>query len=179
MNFSFKDILEWGLDWIGINQKTILIAIASLIAGIIIGWKICDWRNSAEKLEAVQTARELEQKLRDSNSEIEKLQLQIKNDLSKKSKETIKYVPKIITVKDDAACTIGYGSIRVFNDSVAGRSTSPSNIDGTASGVNLSTIISTAAENHFICRENAEQLKNLQAVIRKYQEETKAVKKIW
>lgn len=75
----------------------------------------------------------------------------------------IKEVPVYVTAQADADCLINAGFVRL-HDAAAGNaiSLSPGPADATPSGVALSTVAGTVADNYQRCHENAEQLIALQ-----------------
>ena len=149
------------------NYKLIALAIImTLCFGA--GWKAHSWKTDAATLAQIQQAEEKADKFKAKSDEIETAYIQVANELTKKQTEVIRYVPKIITVKDDAACTINRGAIRLYNNSVQGQTTSPELTDGTPAGIELSSFASYTADNNFICRKEIEKLKGLQQVVREY-----------
>jgi hypothetical protein len=60
--------------------------------------------------------------------------------------------PEYVTPKDDAACPINNGFVRLFNSAAEDTiPPSPSQSDGDASGVALSTVAATTADNFGTC----------------------------
>lgn len=75
----------------------------------------------------------------------------------------IKRIPVYVTAQADAACTINRGFVRLHDASAAGADPgAPTLADAAPSGVALSAVAGTVAENYGSCRENAEQLVALQ-----------------
>lgn len=76
----------------------------------------------------------------------------------------IKEVPVYVPAQADADCLINAGFVRL-HDAAAGNaiSLSPGAADAAPSGVALSTVAETVADNYQRCHENAEQLIALQA----------------
>lgn len=76
----------------------------------------------------------------------------------------IKEVPVYVPAQADADCIINAGFVRL-HDAAAGNaiSLSPGTADAAPSGVALSTVAETVADNYQRCHENAEQLIALQA----------------
>ena len=77
----------------------------------------------------------------------------------------IKEVPKYVTSKSDANCTIPAGFVRVFNGTTSQSevSNTPSGADDAAAGVVLSTVAEAVARNQERFEENAVKLEALQA----------------
>jgi len=75
----------------------------------------------------------------------------------------IKEVPVYVTTQADADCLINAGFVRL-HDAAAGNavSLSPGPADAAPSGVALSTVAGTVADNYQRCHENAAQLIALQ-----------------
>lgn len=72
-------------------------------------------------------------------------------------------IPQYVTPKDDAACPINVGFVRVYNAAASGSPISeipgpPGKRDGEASGVVLSTVSTADTLNFEVCRATREQL---------------------
>ena len=83
--------------------------------------------------------------------------------IKEKGDVIIKEVPKYITEKSDAECTIPQSYIVLHNS--ASKNEIPDSargIDGTASGLKLSTTLETVIGNYVLYHETSEQLKALQ-----------------
>jgi hypothetical protein len=77
----------------------------------------------------------------------------------------IQKVPVYVTAKADAACPIPAGFVRVLDSAARGSAlpATPSVADDAPSGVALSTVAASVADNYGnVCRANAEQLSALQ-----------------
>lgn len=87
--------------------------------------------------------------------------------IKEKGDVIIKEVPKYITEKSDAECTIPQSYI-VLHDSASKNEVPDSarGIDGSASGLKLSTTLETVVGNYVLYHETAEQLKALQEWIK-------------
>lgn len=69
------------------------------------------------------------------------------------TKTIVKEVPVYVTKSDDAACTINNGFVRVHDAAAHGELPgNPSGIDGEPSGVKLSAVAQTVADNYGTCR---------------------------
>lgn len=83
--------------------------------------------------------------------------------IREKGDTIIKEVPVYVTVKDDSACTINNGFVRLWNDANKGEvSESPAGTDGAPSGVSLSDVATQKAIEAKLCRETEQQLISLQ-----------------
>lgn len=79
----------------------------------------------------------------------------------------IKEVPVYVSAEADTACVLPRGFVRLHDAAAAGRLADlPGAADATPSGITLSTVAGTVADNYERCHENAEQLTALQAWIR-------------
>ncbi len=75
----------------------------------------------------------------------------------------IKEVPVYVNAQADADCIINAGVVRLHNAAASNTiSFSPGATDAAPSGVALSTVAATVADNYTTCHENAEQLIALQ-----------------
>ena len=80
-----------------------------------------------------------------------------------KGQTIVKEVPVYVPVQADAACSVNRGFVRLHDAATAGDLPKPAgDADAAASGVALSAVAGTVADNYRICRENAEQLTALQ-----------------
>lgn len=78
----------------------------------------------------------------------------------------IKEVPVYVSPEVDAACVLSRGFVRLHDSAAAGDVPDPAGgSDAAPSGVALSTVAGTVADNYQRCHENAEQLIALQAWI--------------
>ncbi|UZD98466.1 hypothetical protein LOY64_30135 (plasmid) [Pseudomonas corrugata] len=83
----------------------------------------------------------------------------------------IKEVPVYVSAQADAACTVNAGFVRV-HDASARSLPAPDpagDADAAPSGVALSTVAATTAENYTRCNVNAERLTKLQSLLQQYQ----------
>lgn len=80
----------------------------------------------------------------------------------------VKEIPVYVSKAADAACVVPAGFVRVHDASAANVPVSggPLGTDDGPSGIALSTVAGTVADNYTICRANAEQLKALQKWVR-------------
>ena len=62
----------------------------------------------------------------------------------------------------NGTCTITNGFVRLYNASANGSATSPSSVDGTASGVDAATLLDVLIANNIKYNEVADQLIKLQ-----------------
>lgn len=98
--------------------------------------------------------------------------------IEKKGATIIKEVPVYVSAKADAACTVNAGFVRVHDFAASGQplpAPDPAgDADAAPSGVALSAVAETVAGNYTSCQQNAEQLTQLQALLRQYQGAAKA-----
>jgi hypothetical protein len=83
-----------------------------------------------------------------------------------------KEIPAYVTPKDDAACAINVGAVRLLDAAASGLPAvpdAPSSADDAPSGVALSTLLGTDVGNDAAALENADQLAALQAWVRAQQ----------
>jgi len=84
----------------------------------------------------------------------------------------IKEVPVYVTPKDDSACAINLGAVRLLDAAASGLPglpNAPTSADDAPSGVALSALIGTDVSNDEAALENAQQLAALQAWVRAQQ----------
>lgn len=79
-----------------------------------------------------------------------------------------KEVPVYVPVQADAACTINRGFVRLHDAAAAGELPEPArSADADAAGLAHSAVAGIVAANYQTCHETAEQLRALQALVRK------------
>jgi len=80
-----------------------------------------------------------------------------------KGETIIKEVPVYVPMEADAACSVNRGFVRVHDAAAHNNLPEPAGVaDAGASGVALSDVAATVADNYRRCHENAEQLRGLQ-----------------
>lgn len=87
-----------------------------------------------------------------------------------RTRTIVQEVPRYVPVEADRACPIPVGFVRVHDAAAAGddgvpADPAPAGADAAPSGVALSTVAATVAENYGACNANAEQLRALQAYL--------------
>lgn len=91
--------------------------------------------------------------------------------IEKRGQTIIKEVPIYVSEAADRACPVPAGFVRL-HDAVATGLPAPGSAgaaDDAASGVALSAVAGTIAENYTACHANAEQLSQLQEYLREHQ----------
>lgn len=86
----------------------------------------------------------------------------------------IQRIPASVTPKDDAACPVPLGFVRIYDaaasgDPAAGFALRAPEPDAAATDVTLSEIDTVSADNLGACHGNAEQLRALQELVRDFQ----------
>ena len=71
-------------------------------------------------------------------------------------------VTEFITIRDDSACTINNGFVRLHDSIVMQKPIEPTETDKLPSDVKLSDVGSVVKENYSTCQRTAQQLKSLQ-----------------
>lgn len=88
------------------------------------------------------------------------------HEVEAQAKTIVKEIPVYVTKDDDSRCAIPVGFVRIHDAAANGDAPSARDANAAPSGVELSTVASTVADNYGICRQNAEQLKALQEWVR-------------
>lgn len=91
--------------------------------------------------------------------------------IEKRGETIIKEVPVYVSEAADRACAVPVGFVRL-HDAVAAGLPAPGAAgaaDDAPSGIALSAVTGTVAGNYTACHANAEQLSQLQALLRQYQ----------
>lgn len=130
------------------------------------------WRQGAERVQAKWDAQVREQALQVAVQQQRQAEATVKvvtryvdrvRVVREKGQTIVKEVPVYVPVEADAACSVNRGFVRVHDAAAAGDVPEPArDADAAASGVALSAVAETVADNYRICRENAEQLRALQ-----------------
>ncbi|WP_293028560.1 hypothetical protein [Pandoraea sp.] len=82
----------------------------------------------------------------------------------------VKEIPVYVSRKADTACPVPAGFVRLHDAAAANVPVGdPRGADAAASGLALSAVAGTVADNYTACHENAEQLSALQALLRERQ----------
>ncbi|MNC37109.1 hypothetical protein D3C75_856630 [compost metagenome] len=91
--------------------------------------------------------------------------------ITERGKTIIQKVPVYVSAKADAACTVNAGFVRL-HDAAAHALPAPEPsgaADDAPAGIALSAVGATTAANYAACNANAEQLTQLQELVRQYQ----------
>lgn len=145
----------------------LLAVVAVALALLAIGWSSgaahvqdkWDAEKQAQALAAAQTGQhQAEATVQVVTEYVDKIKV-----VRERGATIIKEVPVYVNAQADAGCIINAGFVRL-HDAAAGNaiSLSPGPADATPSGVALSTVAGTVADNYQRCHENAEQLIALQ-----------------
>lgn len=91
--------------------------------------------------------------------------------ITERGKTIIQKVPVYVSAKADAACTVNAGFVRLHDAAaLALPAPEPSGAaDDAPAGIALSAVGATTAANYAACNANAEQLTQLQELVRQYQ----------
>lgn len=91
--------------------------------------------------------------------------------ITERGQTIIQKVPVYVSAKADAACTVNAGFVRL-HDAAAHALPAPEPsgaADDAPAGIALSAVGATTAANYAACNANAEQLTQLQELVRQYQ----------
>lgn len=91
--------------------------------------------------------------------------------ITERGKAIIQKVPVYVSAKADAACTVNAGFVRLHDAAaLALPAPEPSGAaDDAPAGIALSAVGATTAANYAACNANAEQLSQLQELVREYE----------
>lgn len=86
-----------------------------------------------------------------------------------KGETIVREIPRYVTPQADAACTIPVGFVRLHDAAAAGAvlDSNPGSTDAASSGLTLSAVAATVAGNYTSSNADAEQLSELQAILRR------------
>lgn len=143
-----------------------LVVIGSIIAVYQIGAQSVrdDWK--LEKAETALKMTQLQDQLTAAQTNVLIKYVEKVTEIKTKGKETIKYVPQIITKEVDAACNLPNGFVRLHNSAVdASAVESRPDVDAAPSGIELSTATETIVSNYTQCNAQRAQLNALIDVV--------------
>jgi hypothetical protein len=83
-------------------------------------------------------------------------------EVEAQARTIVKEIPVYVTKDDDSRCVVPVGFVRIHDAAANGDAPSARDSNAAPSGVELSAVASTVADNYGICRQNSEQLKALQ-----------------
>lgn len=95
-------------------------------------------------------------------------------EVEAQTRTVIKEIPVYVTKDDDSRCVVPVGFVRIHDAAANGDAPSARDSNAAPSGVELSTVAATVADNYGICQQNAEQLKALQEWVRETHGATKS-----
>jgi hypothetical protein len=134
------------------------------------------WIKGAEQVQARWDAAMREQALQDAAVRVRQAEATVKvvtryvdrvRVVREKGETIIREVPVYVPVQADAACSVNRGFVRVHDSAAHNTVPEPAgDADAGASGVALSEVAGTVADNYRRCHENAEQLRGLQGWVR-------------
>lgn len=163
--------------WKAIPQAVKILALWIVIAAVMLlaayrkGYDDGVSHEKAAHVKAIAEARK-------NVTQIETKQSQITQDVEQKheaaqvqirtiTRTIIQKVPVYVTAKADSACTVPVGFVRLHDAAASGHLPSPSSAfafsNDAPSGVKLSAVASTVADNYGTCNAIREQLMSLQA----------------
>jgi cell division protein FtsB len=143
-----------------------------VVAGVFLSGGIWTQR---EFLDAVQKQKEeiarLEQASKEVTTKIEKVYIEKTKIIKEKGDVIVQKVPEYISKDADAKCDVSNGFVVLHNSAVKNEIPNTTReFNEKSSGVEISTVGRTVAENYTTCNEVREQLKSLQDWIK--QQET-------
>lgn len=170
------------LEQLKLYKEAILLVFAFAL-GFYCAWQ---WKSHTHEKEiaAIQKAQREEAEksyqkylnIKEINTTLEQKLLEQQSKNQEKTKEIIKYVPKIVTKEIDAGCELNRGAIRMYNASITNDLLVTQDSDLENSSVAFSTLYGTTLENNLICSDIREKYIALQEVVKEYQKQTGGVK---
>lgn len=150
-------------------------AAGAFVGGGYLGASHVSAQWAAEKAKSAAAAAKVEAKQVDVSANVEASTIKAKAAVAQKAAVIIKKVPVYVTAKNDAACSINGGFVRVWNAANSGLSLpdAPGVSDGQASGV----VLSDVANEHARESEYTRQLEVTVEGWQEWAEKQEAVKK--
>lgn len=157
--------------------KPVWYIIAGVVALLLVRWQIVSYGERQYEQGRVDLLAEqaaAEANLEEAQEEVTERVVTVYRDriqiVREKGDTIIKEVPVYVTDKDDAACTINSGFVRLWNDANKGEvSESSAGADAAPSGVVLSDVATQKATEAKLCRETEQRLISLQEWVREQQ----------
>jgi hypothetical protein len=141
------------------------VAAAAFVVGAYLGASRVSAQWAAEKAKTAAAVAKVETKQTDVSANVEANTIKAKAAVTQKAAVIIKRVPVYVTAKNDAACSINGGFVRVWNAANSGLSLpdAPGVADGQTSGVVLSDVASEHARE-------SEYARSLEVTVEGWQE---------
>lgn len=125
------------------------IVVLAFAAGALVTYKVMDWKADAERLEQERITHALNAQGVVIANRTEGQVREVVRTVYVRGATIVKEVPVYVTKQDNAACTINTGFVRVHDAAVANQPPGPpADTDRAATGVALSTVGETVAENY-------------------------------
>ena len=145
------------LSW----AKLSAVACALLLATWF-GHHYAQLKAQARLAESTRQIAELEKQLGEASAQVVTRYVDRVRTVQGKTSQIIKEVPIYVSASADAQCDVPAGFVRIHDAAASGQPATPGAADAAPSGVALSAIAETVADNYGTCRETAEQLRALQ-----------------
>jgi hypothetical protein len=145
-------------QWVGLP-------IACVGIGFGAGWKVHDWKDASGQVNAVVRVTKTVQQQGAINTASAQHEQAAQDHIQIVTKTIIREVPTYVTPAADARCVVPTGFVRLHDAAASGVPpvpAGPGDPDDAASGVELSAVASTVAENYGVAHMNAERLTALQ-----------------
>ena len=155
------------LAWAIKHRKGIVVAIAALVLAVLIwchGAAHVQAKWDKDKKDQALAAAQVAQKQAEASVQVVTKYVDRVQLVQGKTKEIIKEVPVYVPASADADCVINRGFVWLHDAAAANFFPIAAGVaDAAPSGIALSAVAETVADNYGSCHENAEQLKALQA----------------
>jgi len=136
------------------------------LSGVVAGYGAYSWTSDYYIAKIEKSNLEAEQKVNDIQRKGDLLvadYIKQVDKLGSVNASLQKQISGAVRTNNNDTCAIPNGYVRLYNASAIGETSSPSSLDGTATSLDLATVLSVAAENNAKYLKVAAQLKDLQA----------------
>jgi hypothetical protein len=136
------------------------------LSGVVAGYGAYSWTSDYYIAKIEKSNLEAEQKVNDIQQQGDRLVANYVKQIEQLGSINASLQQQIsgaVRTNNNSTCTIPNGYVRLYNASAIGKTSSPSSLDGTATSLDLATVLSVAAENNAKYLKVAAQLKDLQA----------------
>jgi hypothetical protein len=151
----------------GLLLKWVLTPLVLFGAGFAAGWTVHDWKDAGAQLAATRRVVAAVQAQGAINTRAAAADQAAQDQIRTVTRTLIKKVPTHVTPAADARCLIPLGFVRAHDAAASGDLSALSDASGrpddAPSGVALSAVADTVAQNYGTCRGDARRLSDLQA----------------
>ncbi len=149
-------------QWIGLP-------LAALVAGFAAGWTVHGWRDGAADTQSLEHVVQVAEAQGAVSTAAAATDQAARDHIRLVTRTLVETIPDHVTPADDARCIVPLGFVREHDAAASGDlsalSGAPVQPDDRPSGLALSAVAATVADNYGACNETRRQLSDLEAWI--------------